>query len=72
MADYLGITKFTVLQIRRQLDLSRSKLMAWTDKDIAYIKENYKTQTDGEIAEHLGRSAAAVANRRVILGLKKR
>lgn len=46
--------------------------MAWTDKDIAYIKENYKTQTDGEIAEHLGRSAAAVANRRVILGLKKR
>ena len=39
---------------------------------MAYIRENYKTQTNSEIEEHLGRLAVAVGDKRVILGLKKR
>lgn len=36
-----------------------------------YIRENYKTQTNSEIEEHLRRLAVAVGNKRVILGLKR-
>lgn len=45
----------------------------WTEEEDDFIRANYFSMTDAKMAEHLGRSYAAVMNRRLRkLGLKKR
>ena len=43
----------------------------WSNGEIEYLKLNYKSMNDEEIAEKLGRSSASVASKRRKLGLMK-
>lgn len=46
-------------------------MTTWSEGDIAYLRENYKTKTDAELAEHLGRNKKTVCNKRSQLGLRR-
>ena len=41
----------------------------WTKEDRVFLEENYKTKTDKEMAERLGRTESAVSQQRYKLGL---
>ena len=43
----------------------------WNDKEIQFVKENYKKMTNKEMAEKLGRTKVAVDIKINKLGLKK-
>lgn len=43
----------------------------WTDKDDEFLRNNYNTVTDKDIANELERTPFAILNRRRVLGLKK-
>lgn len=43
---------------------------SWSDEDVEYLKEAYKTKTARYIAEKLGRTHAAVTRKINILGIK--
>lgn len=43
----------------------------WTEQDLQYLRNNYQTMTAEQIANHLGRTRAAVAGKAEKLGLKK-
>lgn len=45
------------------------KRPVWTPEDKRFLKENFKTMSDGEIADRLGRSARGVSHMRNRLGL---
>ena len=52
-------------------DIKKSPL-CWPEEDLKYLKENYTTMTDSQIAEHLGRTRPSVKNMRTRLCLEKR
>lgn len=43
----------------------------WTEDDIQYISDNYKTVGDVAIAKHLNRTKKAVYSKRRVLGLER-
>ncbi len=43
----------------------------WSEDEIQFIKDNYETLTDAEIAEKLGRTEQAVITKRKRLSLPK-
>lgn len=43
----------------------------WTDEEIDYISDNYKTVGDVAIAKHLNRTKKAVYSKRRVLGLER-
>ena len=51
--------------------LKRNQKYEWTEKDIKFIKDNYKILTDEEIAEKIDKSKSAVCRKRLNLGLRK-
>ena len=43
----------------------------WSEDEIQFIKDNYETLTDAEIAEKLGRTETAVATKRKRMSLQR-
>lgn len=43
----------------------------WSETDIAYLQDNYMTQSDKELAEHLNRNEKTIRNKRSLLGLSR-
>ena len=41
----------------------------WTEQDHKFIKDNYQSMSNEQLAAKLGRTRAAIANQRVKLGL---
>ena len=56
----------------RELPKHRHTESPWTAEEIDYIIANYESQTDAQIAAHLGRSRNSVIGKRNRLRLKKR
>lgn len=44
----------------------------WTDEDVKFLKENYRTMPTAEIAERLGRTEDAIRSAASIFGATKR
>ena len=42
----------------------------WSENELQFIKDNYKTLSDAEIAKELGRAESAVATKRKRLSLQ--
>ena len=42
---------------------------SWTDEQLDYIRQNYKSQSDKEMAEHLGKLKSSVSEKRIKLRL---
>lgn len=49
----------------------RKRRFIWTETEIRFLKENYKTKTDSELAHSLRRTKCAVTNKRQKLGLQR-
>ena len=41
----------------------------WTEKELEFLKNNYKNMTHTELSEYLGRTKSAIANKQHQLGL---
>ena len=51
LSDALGISRTYVRMKYAELDLKKMELEFWTDEMVAFLKANYKTKGDVEIAE---------------------
>lgn len=72
IAKVLGRTEKAVRKKRWISGLGKGDRFFWQQKEIDYIKENYKHKTDRELAEVLGRTTVAVLKKRSELCLKKK
>ena len=68
----IGKTKHGIKERRRKLGLINFRQpKKWTEKDISFLKENYLTKTDAEVAIELGKpNRYRVREKRLELGLK--
>lgn len=51
--------------------LNRNRKYIWSEKDLEFLKANYKQLTDKKIAEKINKSKSAVCRKRLDIGLKK-
>ena len=67
IADRIGCTQAQVRNcvVRHSL----TGYSQWNDKNIKYLKENWKTKSDKELAEETNRSESAIYARRMMLNL---
>jgi hypothetical protein len=54
----------------RRSNIERYKVKYWTEEEIAYLKANYNSSTEQEIADKLGRTRKAVQKKKRSLKLK--
>jgi len=74
IAEDQGITKGTVKKILKKNGLKAAKrkmVLAWDDSKIDYLKKNYLTKTDDELAKHFLKTPSSVFAKRISLGLFK-
>lgn len=74
IAIKLGVKKWRVFEIRKQLGLARvrggaRRKLNWSEKDDCYIKENFRVKTYDEMEVVLGVSARSIRERISDLGL---
>lgn len=70
-----GLPNRTKVAIRDMLlkeGLKPRSKVAWLEKDIEYLRSNYKIKTDNELAKDLKRTVKAVQAKRMEMGLTKR
>lgn len=70
-ASLLGLRKSSEYRQKVSRQNNQSKRHAWTEKDIVFLRENYKNQSYQEIAGSLKRTASAVSQKARQLNLKK-
>jgi len=65
--------KKTIIQKASDLNIKNivSKELWFNEEDILFIKNNWKTMTDEEIGEHIGRAKHAIVDKRSQLGLSR-
>ena len=68
-----GHTLIQIQQKARKLGLHSSVYLKrkWSDMDDQFIKDNWTSMSDYDLAEHLGRGYSALKMRRQFLGLKR-
>lgn len=56
----------------RMTDMATKYSGLWTDEELQYLRDNYLNRSNGELADHLGRTVRAVVFRLSKLGLRRR
>lgn len=54
------------------LPVEMTDMAKWTKDQVDYLRQNYTTKSDLEIAKHIGKNPPCVQIKRTALGLKKR
>ena len=71
IADAMGKTYDQVKRKLNRMGEGWQLSKYWQGEDFRYIRDNYKTMSDAEMAEKLGRPAGSVAQHRVAAGYRK-
>ena len=53
------------------MPVEMTDMARWTDEQVQYLKENFESKTDSQLAEAIGKNGGAVCVKRLGLGLKK-
>ena len=71
MAELVGVPETSYRMYVRELGLSKQKHKAWTEEEVQFLLDNYKTMGDMEIGQHLNRSNKSICKKRRYLKLKR-
>ncbi|GAB4287711.1 MAG: hypothetical protein Kow0098_04650 [Ignavibacteriaceae bacterium] len=70
IADHLGIEKYKVSQYAQRNNIRiRFKMPAWTEEEVAFLRNNYNRMPFANICSKLNRSVYAVKNKASRLGI---
>lgn len=70
LAARYKVSRSTITIWRREVAIQQGRRVAWNDDDDAYIRAHYRSASLASMAEHLGRSPAAVKSRARLIGLQ--
>lgn len=70
LAKRFGITSNRMRLLMRRANIGRYKVNYWSDEDIQYLKENFNSSTEKELAQYFGRTKKAVSKKKRQYDLK--